>query len=149
MTVTAFERAELLLVEDDPDDEELVLHTLLRDDAARRVFVVRDGVEALEYLRGTGRYAGRSPTCGLRMILLDLKLPLLDGHDVLAEIKTDPELRRIPVVVFTSAAPDRDRMRGYALGANSYIVKPVEFDRFTAAVHDVARYWLALNCAPA
>ncbi|TMD96914.1 MAG: response regulator [Chloroflexi bacterium] len=148
MTVTAYERAEVLLVEDDPDDEELVLHTLLRDDVCRRVFVVRDGAEALEYLRGTGRYRDRSPICGLRMILLDLKLPLLDGHDVLAEIKTDPELRRIPVVVFTSAAMDRDRTRGYALGANSYVVKPVEFQRFTAAVHDVARYWLGLNCAP-
>lgn len=145
MTVTAYERAEVLLVEDDPDDEELVLDSLLREDVSRRVFVVRDGAEALEYLRGTGRYRDRSPVCGLRMILLDLKLPLLDGHDVLAEIKTDPELRRIPVVVFTSAAPDRDRMRGYALGANSYIVKPVEFERFTSAVHDLARYWLALN----
>jgi CheY-like chemotaxis protein len=148
MTVSAFERPEVLLVEDDPDDEELVLHTLLGDDGTRRVVVVRDGAEALDYLRGTGRYAGRSLTSGLRMILLDLKLPLLDGHDVLAEIKTDPELRRIPVVVFTSAAPDRDRMRGYALGANSYIVKPVEFEHFTTAVHDVACYWLGLNCAP-
>jgi two-component system response regulator len=148
MTVTAYERTDILLVEDNPDDEELVLHTLRRDEICRRVFVVRDGVEALEYLRGSGRYRARAAPCGLRIILLDLKLPLLDGHDLLAEIKTDPELRRIPVVVFTSAAPERDRLRGYALGANSYIVKPVEFERFTAAVREVAQYWLALNCAP-
>jgi two-component system, response regulator len=148
MTITAYDRAELLLVEDNPDDEELVLHSLFDDDLRHRVFVVRDGAEAIEYLRGTGRYRDRASPSALRMILLDLKLPLLDGHDVLAEIKTDPELRRIPVVVFTSAAPERDRQRGYALGANSYIVKPVEFQRFTAAVREVAHYWLGLNCAP-
>ncbi len=148
MTVGPQERIDVLLVEDNPHDEELVLRTFRRHDLSERIFVVRDGPEALEYLRGAGRHRDRPAPSGLRMILLDLKLPLLDGHDVLAEIKTDPELRRIPVVVFTSAAPEPDRLRGYALGANSYIVKPVEFERFTAAVRDVALYWLGLNRAP-
>src|SRR4029077_18103861 len=101
------------------DAARLVLSTVRGAEMCRRVFVLRDGVEALEYLRGSGRYRDRAAPCGLRIILLDLKLPLLDSHDLLAEIKTDPELRRIPVVVFTSAAPERDRLRGYALGANS------------------------------
>ncbi|HEX3605909.1 MAG TPA: response regulator [Candidatus Dormibacteraeota bacterium] len=148
MSAPAHERMDVLLVEDSPHDEELVLRTFRRYRICDRIFVVRDGAEALEYLRGTGRHRDRPSPSGLRMILLDLKLPLLDGHDVLAEIKTDPDLRRIPVVVFTSAAPEPDRMRGYALGANSYIVKPVEFDLFTAAVRDVAGYWLGLNRAP-
>jgi two-component system response regulator len=148
-TTTPYERVEILLVEDNRDDEELVLHTFRRHDISNRVFVVRDGSEALEYLRGTGRYCHRAVPSALRMILLDIKLPLVDGLDVLAEIKTDRELRRIPVVLFTSAAQEEELQRGYAFGANSYIVKPVNFERFTAAIRELANYWLHLNRAPA
>ena len=140
---------EILLVEDNPNDVELALHALKKNHIANRIEVVRDGAEALEFIFATGAYAQRSIGNGPRVILLDLKLPKVDGLEVLRQIKSDPRTRAIPVVVLTSSREERDIVESYNLGVNSYIVKPVDFEQFTEAVHTLGLYWLLLNQPPA
>lgn len=139
---------EILLVEDNPSDEELTLHALRKHHLVNEIFVTRDGAEALDFLFRRGAYADRGPLDGPRMILLDLKLPKVDGLEVLRQIKADDALRRIPVVVLTSSNHETDIVESYNLGVNSYIVKPVEFDQFTETVRQLGMYWLLLNETP-
>ena len=136
---------DILLVEDNPDDVKLTLHAFKKYNLSNRVAVVRDGAEALEFLYRTGRYADRPAAEAPKLVLLDLKLPLVDGFDVLRRIKGDPETRSLPVVIMTSSKEERDVVDGYALGVNSYIVKPVDFEQFTEAVRQLGFYWLLLN----
>lgn len=139
---------DILLVEDDPNDVELALHALRRENVANRIHVARDGEEALEFLFGREGQAPRVPENGPKVILLDLKLPKVDGLEVLRRIKTDPRTSGIPVVVLTSSNQDRDIQESYRLGANSYMVKPVDFEQFTSRVRELGFYWLLLNQAP-
>jgi CheY-like chemotaxis protein len=138
----------ILLVEDNPSDRELTLHALHRHHLANHIEVVRDGAEALDYLFATGPYAGRDPAQMPKLILLDLKLPKVDGLEVLQRVKADPRTRSIPVVVLTSSEEERDVVESYRLGVNSYIVKPVDFAQFTEAVRKLGFYWLLLNHPP-
>ena len=139
---------ELLLVEDNPQDLELTLRALQKAHIANRIQIARDGVEALDYIFGEGAFAGRRIEDAPRVILLDLKLPKVDGLEVLQRIKGDPRTKTIPVVILTSSKEQRDVVESYRLGENSYIVKPVNFEGFTAAVRDLGLYWLLLNEAP-
>ncbi|HKI32155.1 MAG TPA: response regulator [Gemmataceae bacterium] len=140
---------EILLVEDNPNDVKLALHAFKKNKVANHVHVARDGAEALEFMFGTGRYAGRDIESGPRVILLDLKLPLVDGIEVLRLLKADPRTQAIPVVVLTASREERDVVQSYQLGVNSYIVKPVDFDQFTESVRELGFYWLLLNHLPA
>jgi len=140
---------EILLVEDNPNDVELTLHALKKNNIANRIEVVRDGAEALEFIFATGAYADRQNLEKPRVILLDLKLPKVDGLEVLRQIKADPRTRTIPVVALTSSREERDIVESYNLGVNSYIVKPVDFEQFTEAVRTLGLYWLLLNQPPA
>ena len=140
---------EILLVEDNPNDVELTLHALKNNKLTNNIQVVRDGAEALEFLFGTGAYANRSINRPPKVILLDLKLPKVDGMEVLKRIKADKRTRPIPVVVLTSSREERDIVESYQLGVNSYITKPVDFEQFTEAVRQVGLYWLLLNQPPA
>jgi two-component system response regulator len=139
---------EILLVEDNPNDVELALHALKKNNLANHIEVVRDGAEALEFLFATGSYAGRNVDNGPRVVLLDLKLPKVDGLEVLRRVKADPRTRSIPIVVLTSSREERDIVESYELGVNSYITKPVDFDQFTEAVRHLGYYWLLLNQPP-
>lgn len=141
-------RVEILLVEDNPNDIKLALHAFKTNHLANQVHVVRDGAEALEFVFCTGRYADRSIADGPKVILLDLKLPFVNGTEVLRRIKADPRTQATPVVMMTSSKEDRDMIESYVLGVNSYIIKPVDFDRFTEAVQQLGRYWLLLNHRP-
>jgi two-component system response regulator len=136
---------EILLVEDTPQDLELTLRALHKGNLVNRISVARDGVEAIEFMFGEGEHAGRNLEDGPKVILLDLKLPRMDGLEVLRRIKSDPRTKSIPVVVLTSSKEQSDVVASYDLGVNSYIVKPVNFDRFAAAVREVGMYWLLLN----
>jgi two-component system, response regulator len=136
---------EILLVEDNPNDVKLALHAFQRHNLANHVQVVRDGAEALEFIFCTDRFSHRSITNTPRVILLDLKLPLVDGLDVLRAIKGDPRTHHIPVVVMTSSKEESDMVESYKIGVNSYIVKPVDFDQFTEVVRQLGFYWLLLN----
>jgi len=138
----------ILLVEDSADDEALTLRALRKNAIANEVVVARDGVEALDYLFGTGDYAGRDTAEQPRVVLLDLKLPRLDGLDVLKRLRADSRTRLIPVVVLTASDEEKDLLASYDLGANSYIRKPVDFARFTEAVGQLGLYWLVLNLTP-
>ena len=135
---------EILIVEDNETDLELTLRALRKKNLGNRISIVRDGAEALDYLRNDGAYSDRPPT-NPRVVFLDLKLPKIDGLEVLRAIKSDPNLASIPVVVLTSSAEERDRVESYQLGANSYIVKPIEFDDFARAISDAGFYWMVLN----
>ncbi|MBZ5609306.1 MAG: response regulator [Acidobacteriia bacterium] len=139
---------ELLLVEDNPSDAELTLHVLKKHKLANRIKLVRDGAEALEFLFGDE--SGQSGSAGNvpKVILLDLKLPKVNGLEVLGRVKADPRTKNIPVVVLTSSREDRDLFVCYELGVNSYIVKPVDFAQFTEAVHQLGLYWLLFNERP-
>lgn len=139
---------EILLVEDNPDDVELALLALEEYNVANRIHVVRDGAEALDFIFHRGAYANREGSDNPRVILLDLKLPLVDGMEVLRQIKADPRTRRIPVVMMTSSNQERDKMESYDLGVNSYIVKPVDFDQFKESMRSLGFYWLLLNERP-
>ncbi len=136
---------EILLVEDNPNDIELALYALRKNRLANQVEVVRDGQEALDFLFRSGTYAALEQENQPKLILLDLKLPKVDGLEVLRVIKSDPRTRTIPVVMMTSSRQERDMLESYRLGVNSYIVKPVDFEQFTQAVQDVGFYWLLLN----
>jgi two-component system response regulator len=138
----------ILLVEDNPDDEALTLHALENNKIGNRVFVARNGVEALDYLFCTGPHVGRDPDCLPAVVLLDLKLPKIGGLEVLRRIRTEQRTRLLPVVLLTSSDEEEDRLRGYALGANSYVRKPVDFDDFIRAAGQLGLYWLLLNQPP-
>ena len=135
----------ILLVEDNARDEALTMRALKKNNIANEVVVARDGVEALDYLYGTGTYAGRDLNIMPQLILLDLKLPKVDGLQVLQRIRAEERTKRLPVVVFTSSSEQEDMMKSYDLGANSYIRKPVEFEQFLEATKGVGLYWLVLN----
>jgi two-component system response regulator len=138
----------ILLVEDNVDDEVLAVRALKKNNVVNEVVVARDGVEALDYLFGTGTHAGRDLGVQPGVILLDLKLPKLDGLGVLQRIRADERTRRLPVVVLTSSKEQQDLLQSYGLGANSYIRKPVDFNQFTEAMRQLDLYWLVLNEAP-
>jgi CheY-like chemotaxis protein len=139
---------EILLVEDNQDDVELTLHALRKENLANSIHVARDGEEALEFLFCDGAHSHRSFDCPPRLVLLDLKLPKVDGMEVLRRLKGDPRTRTIPVVILTSSKEERDLVNGYGLGANSYIQKPVDFEQFRETVKNVGLYWLLINQAP-
>ncbi|MGE5084399.1 MAG: response regulator [Acidobacteriota bacterium] len=139
---------EILLVEDNNDDVELTLHALRKENLANHIHVARDGEEALDFLFCNGPHADRSFERPPRLILLDLKLPKVDGMEVLRRLKADSRTQCIPVVILTSSKEERDLVKGYGLGANSYIQKPVDFDQFRETVKNVGLYWLLINQAP-
>ncbi|MDD2764798.1 MAG: response regulator [Opitutaceae bacterium] len=138
----------ILLVEDNPDDVKLTLRALKKSNIANAVVTAGDGAEALDYLFATGIHAGRDPRAQPAVVLLDLKLPKIDGLEVLRRLRADPRTRRLPVVVLTSSREEQDVVASYDLGANSYIRKPVDFDQFIEAVRQLGLYWLLLNEPP-
>jgi two-component system response regulator len=140
---------EILLVEDNPRDAKLAMHAFEKYKVANTIHLCRDGAEALDYLFGTGAYAGRDVNMRPRVILLDLKLPLVDGLEVLERLRADPRTATVPVVVLTSSKEEPDIEKCYKLGVNSYIVKPVDFDQFTNVAKELGMYWLLLNEPPA
>ena len=139
---------EILLVEDNPHDVEMTLRALKKHNLANKVQVVKDGAEALDYIFATGAYAERNINDHPKVILLDLKLPKVDGMEVLRRIRADERTKCIPVVVLTSSQEERDIAESYKLGVNSYIVKPVDFDKFLSTVQELGLYWLLLNKPP-
>ena len=139
---------DVLLVEDNADDAALTLRSLKKHNLAERVIVMTDGQEALDYLFGTGAHAARKVENRPRLVLLDLKLPKVDGLEVLERIKSDERTKQIPVVVLSSSGQERDVEESYNRGANSYVVKPVDFSKFARAVADVGRYWTLVNEPP-
>jgi two-component system response regulator len=139
---------EILLVEDSQEDVDLTLHTLRRENLANNISVARDGEEALDFLFCRGPHSQRSFDHPPRLILLDLKLPKVDGIEVLRQIKSDPRTRTIPVVIMTSSREERDLVNGYNLGANSYIQKPVDFSQFSQTIKTLGLYWLVINQRP-
>ncbi len=140
---------DILLVEDNPNDLELALRALKKHNLANNVIVARDGAEALDFIFGTGSYAHRQIEKIPKVVLLDLKLPKVDGLEVLRRIKADERTKAIPVVVLTSSQEERDVVDSYRLGVNSYMVKPVDFDQFLASVSQLGLYWLVCNTPPA
>jgi len=139
---------EILLIEDNPNDAELSLYALKKYKVANSIFHARDGAEALDYIFCTGPFSNRQIEDVPRVILLDLKLPKVDGHEVLRRIKSDDRTKNIPVVVLTSSREERDVIESYHQGVNSYIVKPIDFEQFTEAVRKLGMYWLLLNEIP-
>lgn len=140
--------ADILLVEDNRDDVELTLHALRKENLANHIYVVNDGEEALDFIFCTGQFATRSMERRPKLILLDLKLPKVDGMEVLTRLKDDERTKTIPVVILTSSKEERDLVKGYNLGANSYIQKPVDFAQFRETVKQVGLYWLVINQPP-
>ena len=138
----------ILLVEDNPDDEALTLRALKKNNIKNEVVVARDGAEALEFLFGTGKYAGRNTDVIPQVVLLDLKLPKVEGLEVLRQVRADRRTKLLPVVILTSSNEEQDRIQGYDLGANSYVRKPVDFSQFLEAARQLGLYWLVLNEAP-
>jgi two-component system response regulator len=143
-----FNEVEIMLVEDNPYDAELTIRALKNKGLANKLLIFNDGVEALDFLFGTGEYAGRNLTVRPKVILLDLKLPRINGLEILEKIRDDKRTKTIPVVILTSSQEESDIVRGYDLGVNSYMVKPVDFDKFFLAVEELGLYWLLLNKAP-
>jgi len=139
---------EILLVEDNPSDAELALYALKQHNLANNIQVVSDGAAALDFIFCAGDYAGRRMEDSPKVVLLDLKLPKVDGLEVLRRIKADPRTRALPVVALTSSREERDIVESYRLGVNSYIVKPVDFEQFTEAVRQLGLYWVLLNEPP-
>ena len=138
----------ILLVDDDPNDVELTLRAFRTSPIGNQVVVARDGIEALDYLCGTGAYEGRDPSRLPQVVLLDLNLPVIDGLEVLRRIRADARFRRLPVVILTSSDQDSDKLAGYGLGANSYVRKPVDFRQFSEAVTRLSLYWMLVNEPP-
>jgi len=138
----------ILLVEDNPDDEALTMRALRKNNITNKIVVARDGVEALDYLFGTGPFAGRDTSVQPELILLDLKLPKLDGFEVLKKLREDERTSLLAVVILTSSKEQQDVVNGYGLGANSYVRKPVDFQQFVDAVLQLGLYWLVLNEKP-
>jgi two-component system response regulator len=136
---------EILIVEDNPRDLEMTLRALRKHNLANRIVTVSDGAEALDFVFARGAYSTRNPDSMPRVIFLDLKLPKVDGIEVLRQIKGDERTRRIPIVVISSSAVDRDRVESYQLGVNSYVVKPIEFENFAKTIADLGFYWLVIN----
>jgi two-component system response regulator len=143
-----YKQMDILLVEDNPNDAELAIRALRKHNIANNVIHVSDGEAALDYLFARGAYADRDATIRPRLVLLDLKLPKLDGFEVLKAVKADDRTMLTPVVVLTTSKEERDLVESYRLGVNSYIVKPVEFDKFMDAVKELGLYWLLLNEQP-
>lgn len=139
---------DILLVEDNPNDAELTIHALRKHHLTDRIRLLCDGEEALDFIFGRGAYEGREVGVATRLILLDIKLPKIDGLEVLRQVKSDPRTRQIPVVMLTSSQERRDIGEGYSQGANSYIVKPVDFGQLSEAIRTLGLYWLNLNHAP-
>lgn len=138
----------ILLVEDNPGDVALTLRAFRKSNIMNDVVVAQDGIEALDYLNGTGAHAGRDLSIMPVVILLDLKLPRVDGLEVLRQVRADERTKLLPVIILTSSREEQDLIRSYSLGANSYIRKPVDFDQFAEAVRELGLYWLVLNEAP-
>jgi two-component system, response regulator len=139
---------QILLVEDNDDDVQLTLRAFRKSDLVSTVTVVRDGVEAFDYLLATGEYASRNPDVLPDLVLLDIKLPRVDGVQVLERLRSHPRTRLIPIVILTSSAEPKDLLTCYTLGANSYVRKPIDFQQFTRALHQIGSYWLQTNQAP-
>ncbi len=146
--MNALEQVEILLAEDNPQDAEMTMRALRRNNLANQVHWVKDGEQALDYLLCTGAYAGREPCRPPKLVLLDIKMPKVDGIEVLRRLKADNSTRTIPVVVMTSSNEERDVLQSYRLGVNSYIVKPVQFDAFIEMVAKIGLYWVLTNRAP-
>lgn len=138
----------ILLVEDNADDAALTLRALRKNNILNEIIVARDGVEALDYLFGTGKYAGRDTSIQPQLVLLDIKLPRTDGLEVLKRLRADPRTALQPVTILTTSSEEQDIIASYRLGANSYIRKPVDFDHFIESVRQLGLYWLVLNTAP-
>jgi two-component system response regulator len=138
----------ILLVEDNPDDEALTLRALKKNNISNQVILARDGAEALDYLFGTGTHSGRDPTLLPQVVLLDLKLPKVDGLEVLRRLRANERTKLLPVVILTSSNEEQDLFKGYSSGANSYVRKPVDFNQFVEAVRQLGLYWLILNEPP-
>jgi two-component system response regulator len=148
ITLENLNEVEILLVEDNPYDAELTFRALKNRGLANKLLTFPDGVEALDFLFGNGKYAGRNPAMRPKVILLDLKLPRANGLEVLEKIKADARTRMIPVVIMTSSQEESDIVRSYNLGVNSYMVKPVDFDKFFRVVEELGLYWLLMNKVP-
>ncbi|TMH27404.1 MAG: response regulator [Betaproteobacteria bacterium] len=144
----ADEQVEILLAEDNSEDAEMTMRALRRHNLANQVRWVKDGAEALDYLFCRGQYVGRDPSRPPKLVLLDIKMPKIDGIEVLRQLKADPTTRSIPVVVMTSSNEERDVLESYRLGVNSYIVKPVQFNQFIETVAKIGLYWLLTNRVP-
>jgi two-component system response regulator len=138
----------ILLVEDNPDDEALTLRALKKNNIKNEVVIAHDGAEALDYLFGTGKYTGRNTDVLPQVVLLDLKLPKVEGLEVLRRVRADKRTKLLPVVILTSSNEEQDRIDGYGLGANSYVRKPVDFSQFIDAARQLGLYWLILNEPP-
>jgi two-component system, response regulator len=146
--MTDNEAVEILLVEDNPNDVELALHALKKNKVSNRIQVVRDGEEALDFIFGKDSSSGGPSEQRPKMVLLDLKLPKVDGLEVLRRLKGDPTTRSIPVIILTSSREEQDIVKSYDLGVNSYIVKPVDFQQFNDAIRQLGLYWMVVNQAP-
>lgn len=142
------EEVEVLIVEDNPHDLEMTLRALRKHRLANHILTLSDGAAAADFLLARGAWEGRDTSNGPRVVFLDLKLPKLDGIEVLREVKADPRTRSIPIVIVTSSAEERDRVESYDLGVNSYVVKPIEFEAFARTIADLGFYWLAVNRPP-
>ncbi len=142
------EQVEILLVEDNVDDAELTIHALRKRNLVNKLIHLQDGEQALDFLFGTGKFSGRDVTVTPRLILLDLKMPKVDGMQVLQKVKSHDTTKKIPIVILTSSKEDPDLSRCYELGSNSYIVKPVEFNSFISTVTELGMYWMLLNSPP-
>jgi len=139
---------EILIVEDNASDAELAMRTLKKSNLSNKILWLKDGEEAMDYLKGEGSYKGRNTKSKPKVIFLDLKMPKMDGHEVVKEIRTTQSIKEIPIVMMTSSQEQKDRLAAYNNGVNSYIVKPMDFGDFSQAISDIGYYWLALNKPP-
>jgi len=146
--MTDYDDIDILLVEDEPIDAEMTIQALRRGNLLNRLYWARDGVEALDFVLCRGAFADRDPLHATKLVLLDLKMPRMSGLELLQTLKTNADTQKIPIVVMTSSKHDRDIAESYRLGANGYVTKPVNFDRFSAAIRNIGTYWLVLNQAP-